>query len=260
MRRMVSHCRPRFLTRLCSQVSESKIYSNGDSPKISTRVLPFRHRKLYSITLRELHEESLRDFLPPKPAIPAGWTIEHQVGSSRFDLRKVHKADGCTEEDLHVVALMESKKYEETYRMDNGEREEEDYIFFTLFIKKSNCNGGLEFGLTSIDMELVMDTLVVHSSDREIDSSVCSVAPSFRIGTNGGSSATNNIGHRRCRDYLYRGPMLNELDDDFTDEILDYLDERGINNGFAEYVMAQAHYFEQEEYLNWLHLLKVFAK
>ncbi|RNF00282.1 putative p22 protein precursor [Trypanosoma rangeli] len=147
--------------------------------------------------------------------------------------------------------MMELKEYEGTYRMDNGEREEEEYLFFTLFVQKQRFQGALEFGLTSIDMELVMDSLTIHSNGEELDDA---------YGALSAVTSMNNLSEKcieksnllcqRKRDTRYRGPMLSELDDDFSDEVLDYLDERGVNNGFAEYIMVQAHFFEQEEYIN----------
>ncbi|RHW71702.1 p22 protein precursor [Trypanosoma brucei equiperdum] len=259
MRRVVASRKAICEYRLYSQVSPQGYPVTAATPQQIRRVPFYRHRKLYDLTTRELSEEAIRDFLPPKPAVPAGWSMEHKVGSCRFDLTKTMGADDSAREDLHVVALMEPKKYEQTYRMDNGERNGEEYLVFNLFIKKHQHSGGVEFGLTSIDMELVMDSLVVHSTDREMDYSIGALGPgkTTSVGTSFGQKL--NIECRRCRDYRYRGPMLNELDDDLTDEILDYLDERGVNNGFAEYMMAQAHFLEQEEYLNWLRLLKQFA-
>lgn len=231
----------------------------GDSPRVAPpRIEPRRHRKLYTITQREEQDEQVRDFLPEKPLLPGGWSMEHTVGSNRFDLKKTVEIRSCGVEELHVVALMERKEYEETYRMDNGERSEQEYLNFTLFLRKQRYpNGGLEFALTSIDMELVMDSLAVHPTNEqflqalESFGSPCSKSSVTSTGT--------SLQMRRRRDNRYRGPMLSELDDDLSDEILDYLDERGVNNAFAEFMLSQAYYVEQQEYLNWLRLLRRFA-
>lgn len=222
----------------------------ADSERTETR----RHRKLYHLTLREEREESLRDFLPAEPLLPAGWKLTHSEGSNRFDLFKNVEIRDCGEEEMHIVALMERKQYEGTYRMDNGEREEQEYLNFSLFLRKKRFpKGGLEFGLTTIDMELVMDSLAVHPTD---DAFACAKA-SFDATAKG--KEITNLGRRRQRDAKYRGPMLSELDDDLSDEILDYLDERGVNNAFAEFMISQAYYFEQQEYINWLRLLRQFS-
>eukprot|EP00796_Vickermania_ingenoplastis_P008530 gene8530-5977_t len=217
----------------------------------SLRSVSVVHQKLHKIAIREEKEEHLRDFLPPKPLLPPGWKLHHVPGSNRFDLLKHCEIRDCGEEQLHIVALMEQKQYEGTYRMDNGEREEQEYLNFSLFLKKlRHPSCGLEVGLTSIDLELVIDSVAVHCNDSSFNTSCASF---------GCNSLIESVKARKERDSLYRGPMLSELDDDLSDELLDYLDERGVNNAFAEYITAQANYFEQNEYLEWLHRLKKFS-
>ncbi|KAG5479135.1 hypothetical protein LSCM1_02987 [Leishmania martiniquensis] len=231
----------------------------GRATELPARSEPRRHRKLYQLTVREEHEEGLRDFLPPRPLLPAGWKLQHEAGSNRFDLLKNVEIRQCGEEELHIITLMETKEYEGTYRMDNGEREEQEYLNFALFMRKKRYpTGGLEFALTSIDLELVMDALTIHSSEEAFENAKAC------YGRNGAAEAKKymhiSTGEaRRRRAFKYSGPMLSELDDDLSDEILNYLDERGINNAFAEFVMAQAFFLEQEEYINWLRLLRKFS-
>lgn len=224
------------------------------TPARSERTETRRHRKLYHITMREEREEGLRDFLPVKPLLPTGWRLTHTKGSNRFDLFKDIEIRECGVEEMHVIALMERKQYEGTYRMDNGEREEQEYLNFSLFLRKKRYpKGGLEFGLTTIDMELVMDSLAIYPTDESLErSKACFDATAD-------SAKVTNLALRHKRDSVYRGPMLSELDDDLSDEVLDYLDERGINNAFAEFMMSQAYYFEQQEYINWLRLLRKFS-
>lgn len=206
-----------------------------------------RHPKLHRIATRELKEEYLRDLRPPLPAVPTGWTLTTKEGSNRFDLTKKIEVRDNGLEHMHVTALMEIKQYEHTYRMDTGEREEEEHLIFTLFVEKARWSqgggGGLEFSLTSIDHELVLDNLAIHDTKAAFDD-----AKDMRLAT-----------RVEKRDRRYRGPMIGELSEELSDEILDYLDERGIHNGFAEYVMAQAHYLEQMNYEHNLTLMKRFA-
>lgn len=209
------------------------------------------HAKLLGLTSRELMEESVRDFLPPKPLVPPDWKLHHVQGLNRFDLMKMCQIRERAEEQLHIVAFLEQKEYEQTYRMDNGEREEQEFLNFHLFLKKVGmAPGGLEFALTSIDMELVVDSVTIYKSDEKFFGAKRALGYSNFLMCNAA---------RQERDNNYRGPMLSELDDDLTDELLDYLDERGINNAFAEYMMSQAHFFEQNEYLTWLGMLKTIA-
>lgn len=217
----------------------------------SSRYLTLVHPKLEKIVDRELAEEAVRDFLPPQPLVPAGWKLFHTNGSNRFDLMKECEVRQCGKEQLHVIAFMEQKQYEGTYRMDNGEREEQEYLNFTLFLKKLKHRGGLEIGLTSIDLEVVVDSLSIHKTDDLFYNAHDAL---------GATSLCQTLVANNKRASMYRGPMLSELDDDLSDEVLDYLDERGVNNAFAEYMVSQAHYFEQSEYIGWLNLLKKFSR
>lgn len=223
------------------------------------RIEPRRHRKLFHLTRREEREEGLRDFLPPRPLLPAGWRIEHTTGLNRFDLVKNVEIRQCGAEELHVITLLETKEYEGTYRMDNGEREEQEYLNFGLFMRKPRYpKGGLEFSLTSIDMEVVLDALIIHPTNEAFETAKACYERDVLLSKKSGGPTSNGEA-KRMRRAKYGGPMLNELDDDLSDEILDYLDERGVNNAFAEFILAQAYYYEQEEYLNWLRLLRKFS-
>lgn len=217
--------------------------ANASAPRRELR----RHPKLHHLVVRELKEEYLRDFRPPLPAVPNGWTLDTALGSNKFELKKRIEIRDNGLENMHCIALMEIKQYEHTYRMDTGEREEEEHVIFSLFIEKERWSqgggGGLEFTLTSIDHELVLDALAVHDTKAAFDE-----AKELRLTT-----------RVEKRDRRYRGPMVGELSEELNDEILDYLDERGIHNGFAEYVMAQAHYSEQMNYEHMLALMRKFA-
>ncbi|GET88616.1 hypothetical protein, conserved [Leishmania tarentolae] len=231
----------------------------SNETELPVRREPRRHRKLYQLTMREEYEEGVRDFLPPRPLLPAGWRLQHESGSNRFDLFKNVEIRQCGAEELHVITLMETKQYEGTYRMDNGEREEQEYLNFGLFMRKKRYpTGGLEFSLTSIDLELVMDALTIHPSEEAFESAKVCYGRNNAVAEKKDMHNLSGDARRRCAS-KYRGPMLSELDDDLSDEILDYLDERGVNNAFAEFVMAQAFFFEQEEYINWLRLLRKFS-
>ncbi|CAJ1008584.1 putative Mitochondrial glycoprotein [Leishmania naiffi] len=243
------------------RVSFGETFRNAAAGKadLPARSEPRRHRKLYQLTMREEREEGIRDFLPPQPLLPLGWKLQHESGSNRFDLFKNVEIRQCGSEELHIITLMETKQYEGTYRMDNGEREEQEYLNFGLFMRKKRYpTGGLEFSLTSIDLELVMDGLTIHPSEEAFENAKLCYGRNYTATAKKDACIPSGDARRR-RASKYAGPMLSELDDDLSDEILDYLDERGVNNAFAEFVMDQAFYFEQEEYINWLRLLRKFS-
>jgi hypothetical protein len=203
-----------------------------------------RHQRLHAIAVQELKEEQVRDERPPRPLIPAHWSLIHVPGSNVFELSKSVNIRNNGDEKLTVVALMEIKQPETTYRMDTGERTEIFHLTASAFFEKARFpHGGLEFTLTFIDNELVVDGMCVHTKPEHL-----------------AAAKTLSRQAKTQRELqMYRGPFMNELDEQLSDEIFEYLEERGINNTFAEYMLAQAHFLEQEEYLNWLELLKTFA-
>lgn len=227
-----------------SSSTTAEVNAAGLSAPRKQRAFP----KLYNLMKREMREEQIRDHRPPLPHVPTGWRLEHSKTSNRFDLFRNVEIRDAGPEEMHVIALMEVKQYESTYRMDTGERNEEEHLTFSLFLKKERWaaqgKGGIEFTFTSIDHELVLDNVCLHNTPEDFENAKVIDKKSFRT----------------KRDLKYRGPMVQELDDDLSDEILDYLDERGVNNGFAEYMQAQAHYIEQQEYEHWISLLQQYAE
>jgi hypothetical protein len=208
------------------------------------RLPPKTAPKAVRIANRELSEEANRPEKPPKPSVPRGWAIEHAAGRSFFTMKRQYENDLGTVEAMRLYCAIEIKDPERTYRQDDGEREDPEHFNFQLQIMKPNANGvgALDFALTSIDGELLLDSMSIHSNMADAD-----------------VAFTRTVAAGRQRDGMYRGPYINELDDDFTDEILNYLDDRGVHNAFAEFVQMQAHYTEQEEYEHWLLLLRGFA-
>lgn len=195
--------------------------------------------KLNRITLREYKEELRRDEKPPPPIVPLGWTVQHPEGSSVFTM---FKRNGV--EELHLSCQLEIKDPEKTYRWDDGERRENEHFNFTVLVTKPETapNHAIEFALTSVDSELVLDAITVHSTKEDVDTAL-----------------KRTLDAQTKRGLKYRGPSINELDEDFNDELLHYLEERGVHNAFAEFIAAQSHYIEQLEYESWLMMLNEFA-
>jgi hypothetical protein len=241
--------------------------------------------RMAKICRREVIEEQRRPHRPPVPKIPLGWTLEHTPGTSYFTLQKrVSGADprgggggvvlgGGADEEYRIFAAGEIKEPEFTFRGDDGEREEPEHLNWSVFVSKpfkgqssvfmprasgggdaaapdansrgAFSGGGLEISCTTIDHELILDCVAVHDSGEKLEAA-------WRAKLEGPAWQLK-------RDRSYRGPYVGELDEEFVDEILNYLDERGINNGFAEFLMSQWHVVEQQEYENWLRMLMVFS-
>lgn len=199
---------------------------------------------------RELTEEQWRPELPPVPRVPRGWSFEHTPGTAFFTLQRTYESIGerglTTVELLRVRCAIGNKDPEKTYRLDDGERDEPEHFTFTLALSKprsTSFTGGVEFTMTVVDSELVFDCAAMHTSKEALDNVV----------------DLRDIASVARRNQSYRGPYVRELDEDFVDEMLAYLDERGVNNAFAEFIQQQAHWTEQQEYLHWLKIVRDFA-
>lgn len=216
-------------------------------PEAAAEVVPpsqRRHEKLAMLAMREMGEELRRTDKPPLPICPKGWTIAHEPGHNYFWLKRKYTPRHGSEEELRIYAQLEIKEPEATYSFSDGERDIGEHLTFWIFINKPSCPevGGLEFVLTSVDAELAIDGLAVHSTNQDFAAAV-----------------SRDWKALHDRNQRYRGPYIAELDEDFSDEISAYLEERGITNNFADFIMALAHYIEQDEYENWLQLLDEFS-
>ena len=236
MRRLRARGAPFRLLRWCSTPLTPPSPPAGGLIKVR-RQLP----RLFSLIGREQVEEKLKDELPPTPRTPMHWSYHHTPGTSFFSLSRTVTVGRSSEESLTVQAQLELKDYLTSYRMDTGERLEPLHIIFRLFVdKKDAAAGGLEFMLACVESEMVLDGLVVHSSRED-----------FEV-----AKSRSTLDHQVKLKSKFRGPMMNELDETLIDELLDYLDDRGVNNVFAEYILAQSFVVEQEEYMNWLQILR----
>lgn len=58
---------------------------------------------------------------------------------------------------------------------------------------------------------------------------------------------------------LYSGPIFDRLSDDLRESMLTFLEDRGIDDDMAFFVVAYAENKEQREYVNWLKKLMIFV-
>ncbi len=61
------------------------------------------------------------------------------------------------------------------------------------------------------------------------------------------------------KDKQYPGPSVPELNDDLVEAFIEYLEERGVNDSFAEFMELYAFWMEQQEYEAWLSQVAEFA-
>lgn len=213
------------------------------SPKVA--VSQMASSKAVRIMNRELLDEQIRPERPTEPVVPRGWKVHQKLGSGEFWVTRMYENEVGTLEELRLRCGIDIKDPEKTYRQDDGEREEPEHFNFNLFISKPKAGakvGGLEFMLTSVDAELVLDGMAVHSTYEDLQIAMTRSAKCI---------ADTNL--------RYRGPYINELDEDFADELMNYLDDRGVHNTFAEFIQQQAHVSEQLEYEHFLKIVRAFA-
>ena len=55
------------------------------------------------------------------------------------------------------------------------------------------------------------------------------------------------------------GPRFDDLDDDLKEEFYNYLEERGIDNELSFFLVSQARFKEEKEYVHWLEKVGEFA-
>jgi hypothetical protein len=226
-------------------------------------------QRLAKLCRREHNEETRRAYRPPYPKVPTGWQVLHDAGTSFFTMRRtvspVDRAPGSSQdEEIKIFCAGTLKEPERTFRHDDGEREDPEHLNYTVFISKpakqqqavessSNSSpqsspgagGGLEVQLTTVDHELILDAITIHATKEDFDIAW--------------KALLEGPEYQYQRDLKYRGPYVGELDEEFVDEILNYLDERGINNAFASYMQSQWHWFEQLEYEEWLKMYQTFS-
>ena len=215
--------------------------------QLKKRSTPLRAPLLARILEREIAQENRRLDSPVAPVIPSGWRYFHTPGDQFLSLSKRVENERNQLEEMRIYFPLPIHHEVLTYNYTDGERMENAHYTFHLFVVKpqqeAQFSGGMEFILTCIDCELILDACVVHETKEELL-----------------NATTAAFATETKRDERYRGPSINELDDDLADEMINYLDDRGINNAFAEYITLQGLHAEDMNYKHYLELQYRFAK
>lgn len=143
-------------------------------------------------------------------------------------------------------------------RSADGEEEEEDLVGalnFTVTVTKGGNNGGLRFDLIAGDplMEepsetprmITIDKIVYYNTAE--DMAQADTAPS-RPGETSTGTRTGVA------------PQFDELAEELQESFYGYLEQNGITNEFAEFLMMYADLKEQKEYVGWLDGIATFVK
>lgn len=190
-----------------------------------TALTAVRHSSLSDTLNSELQGEKARDDLPTEPAIPAGWTVTYVGDQQVFTLSKAFKGEQIT---------IESSFYNEAV---NPEGNAENVGSMELTISNPAKNEALVCALDVEEEELVLDS-IMHVSDY--------------------GKYTKLSGEERSK--LYGGPEISELDQQVVGNFVGYLEERGVNDEIAKFVLDYSNFREQKEYENWLTKVSKFTE
>lgn len=156
--------------------------------------------------------------------------MHHVPGSNKFVLRKSYE-----DETLEVRCALPDSNVASSPEAQQGSDNASNVV---LLVQKGAET--LRFGLSIEDQELVLET-VAHFKDGSIPKDESSVGEAKRRST-------------------YAGPLINELDSDFVDQLLSYMDQRGVTDELAVFITEFAFWKEQQEYENWLDAVANFTR
>ena len=189
---------------------------------VSTQQRFVGHSRLNASLKAELQEEMSREDKTACPEVPPGWTIQHAPGSNFFTMKKTYQDE--TMEVHCVLPIRDPEILEEK----SGNHQEQ--CPFTLVVSKGGK--AVDFTLTAIDGELVLDGIAFYND--------------AALARDMSPDAMNK------KDTRYAGPALPELNEELVESFISYLEERGINDSFAEFIEVYTFWMEQQEYERWL--------
>jgi complement component 1 Q subcomponent-binding protein len=180
------------------------------------------HSELRDALLSELKEEESNHKME-QPEIPDGFTVNRAPGSAKFSLTKKF-----SDETLEVQCQLTNEEAREG---------EEEKAKMTLVVTKGSQ--ALRFELASVENELVI-LEVAHFKDAAIAKDLSAKGAADRADR-------------------YQGPALHQLDEGVTNGFVSYLQDRGIDDQFASFIVQYSFWLEQQEYENWLGCVSKFV-
>lgn len=172
----------------------------------------------------------------PEPQVPAGWSVNHTVGTNYFTAKK-----SFGDETLNLYCPLRSPRATTASR-EAGNEHGEAAQPFSVLINRSGNKASMFVNLSVVGGELVVDQI------RMLDGPV---------GENDALNFHREIGDKFA--VSYEGPGIFELEEPFADPLFSFLEERGLSDDFAEFVALYAYHTEQREYINWLQKLATFT-
>lgn len=187
-----------------------------------------RHASNFStVLLGELKDENGRSDLPPKPEALAGWTLKSNAGSQVFQLSKKHN-----DEEIVVKSSFLTRE-------PAAEGEE------------NQLDGETEIRIIKNGKEaLVMAAEIIMVNDETCELAIQNLAHTEDVTVLETEKAAE----------LYSGPVMADLPEEVTNAMMEFLEERGINDSLAEHIRSTSDFLEQKAYENWLSKVSTFAK
>ncbi|PWU91685.1 p22 protein precursor [Trypanosoma cruzi] len=179
------------------------------------------HAALSSALRHELEEEQQRSEKPAKPELPAGWTLERKPGQMLFTMRKKHE-----DEEIVIRCL--------------GEESGDDDVVSLDFDAYITCNNKALVCRMSFESEEVIMGQVSFLDDA-------------------GLALDDSVEGNQKRQWLYKGPKLDELDERLVDSLTSYLKDRGVNEDLCRFMEEYFFWAEQAEYEEWLSAISRFV-
>jgi hypothetical protein len=219
----------RLVTKAATSAVLRRVAPKCTAPCVSfapiKMAVAMRFASLQEVATAELQEERQRDDRVAIPAPPSGWALTHTDGTSTFEMTKT-----VGNESLTVRSQLVRKDPEV---VESGGDKSELYPF-TLYVTRKDGTT-LDFSLCSVDNELVVDNVAVLKDKSMLAKDTAELI--FQ------------------REQLYEGPFVPELNEELVNALCSFLEERGVDDSFAEFI-AQYHYaMEEREYEGWLQTL-----
>ena len=173
-----------------------------------------------TVLLSELKDETGRSDLPAKPDAIPGWTLKSNPGSQVFQL---------------------VKKY----------NDEEIIVKSSFLTREPAADGETEIRVVKNGKEaLVMAAEVILVNDETSELAIQNLAHTEDVAILETEKASE----------LYTGPVMGDLPEEVTNAMMEYLEERGINDSLAEHIRTTSDFLEQQAYENWLSKVAEFSK
>ncbi|KAJ3127964.1 Mitochondrial acidic protein mam33 [Nowakowskiella sp. JEL0407] len=169
------------------------------------------------------------------------WKIEDKTGEKEVTLSRTFGSE--------KISVIFSTDALNTAEEDMGEGDEESEpespyaVNLTIIMEKKSAghdHGAIEVVATLQDSQIYIDNVSFNSSS------------SLAVDTTAEADW-----QRRGK---YGGPIFQDLDEDLQDLFQKYIEERGIDENFSNFIPSYLEYKEQKEYVSWLKNVEKFVK